>query len=238
MSTLTGDVGGTALGPDGQTALVGTERDTLNQVAAPLSPSPTVTSLDVGRFADEGGEGYEVFTDRVAMTPNGTAGLATADWPGAIALKRSGTTWRVNTSVQSSGLNQVTQAPSPPSPSATPARWIEARTLTPGATLYDGVTISATTGADGHYVGLLMDAQDHTVAVVTGLGTSAAKVSGTVTDDTNIVDSGEDGFYGFDDTGNGGMSFSPTTATKAAVVTADGSGCSTSPTRRHRPWAR
>ncbi len=216
VTTLAGTVGGTALGPDGQTALVGTEGTTLNGVTAPLSPSPTVTSLDVSQFTGEGGPGYTVFTDGVAMTPDGTAGLATADSQGAIALKRTGTTWGVDTSVQSSGLNQAAQPHQP--------GWIEAPTLTPTATLYDGVTISATTGTDGHYVGLLMDATDHTVAVVTGLGTAAAKVSGTVSDATNIVSSGAHGFFGFGDYGNGGMSFSPTMATRAAVVTADGFG--------------
>src|SRR3984885_11859436 len=217
VTTLGGSVGGTALGPDGQTALVGTEGPTLNEVTAPLSTSPTVTSLDVSQFTDEGGPAFKVFTDGVAMTPDGTAGLATADSQGAIALKRTGTTWGVDTSVQSPGVNQASPTPQPHQPG-----WIEAPTLTPGATLYDGVTISATTGSDGHYVGLLMDAEDNTVAVVTGLGTSAAKVSGTVTDPTNIV--ALDGYYGFGDFGNGGMSFSPTTATKAAVVTANGFG--------------
>ena len=216
VTTLAGTVGGTALGPDGQTALVGTELGTLNEVTAPLSPSPTVTSLDVSQFTDEGGPGYSVFTDGVAMTPDGTAGLATADSQGAIALKRTGTTWGVDTSVQSSGLNQAAQPHQP--------GWIEAPTLTPTATLYDGVTISATTGTDGHYVGLLMDATDHTVAVVTGLGTAAAKVSGTMTDATNIVNAATNGYFGFGDFGNGGMSFSPTTATRAAVVTANGFG--------------
>ncbi len=222
VTTLAGEAVASALGPDGQTALVGTRGPTLNEVTAPLSPSPTVTSLAVGQFTDEGGPGYTVFTDGVAITPDGTAGLATADSQGAIALKRTGTTWGVDTSVQSPGLNQGDPAAVPPvPPQPHQPGWIEAPTLTPSATLYDGVTISATTGADGHYVGLLMDAQDSTVAVVTGLGTSAAKVSGTLTDATNITDSG---YYGFDDFGNGGMSFSPTTATKAAVVTANGFG--------------
>ena len=216
VTTLAGSASGTALSPDGQTGLVGTGGTTLNQVTAPLSPSPTVTSLDVSQFTGEGGSGYTVFTFGVAITPDGTAGLATADSQGAIALKRTGTTWGVDTSVQSPGLNQADQPHQP--------GWIEAPTLTPSATLYDGVTISATTGADGHYVGLLMDAEDNTVAVVTGLGTSAAKISGTVTDATNIVDSGHGGYFDFDDFGNGGMSFSPTTATKAAVVTANGFG--------------
>ena len=216
VSTLAGTVGGTALGPDGQTALVGTESPTLNGVTAPLSPSPTVTSLNVSQFTAEGGSGYTVFTDGVAITPDGTAGLATADSQGAIALKRTGTTWGVDTSVQAPGLNQAAQPHQP--------GWIEPPSLAPTATLYDGVTISATTGADGHYVGLLMDATDHTVAVVTGLGTAAAKVSGTVTDATNIVSSGSHGYFGFGDYGNGGMSFSPTRATAAAVVTADGFG--------------
>ena len=216
VTTLAGDVGGTALGPDGQSALVGTESDALNEVTAPLSPSPTVTSLDVSQFTSEGGPTYEVFTDGVAMTPDGTAGLTTADSQGAIALNRTGTTWGVDTSVQSPGTNQHVP-PQPHQPG-----WIEAPTLTPSATTYDGVTISATTGTGGHYVGMLMDAEDHTVAVVTGLGTSAAMVSGTVTDATNIVE--DHGYYGFGDFGNGGMSFSPTTATKAAVVTANGFG--------------
>ncbi len=225
VTTLAGVVGGTALGPDGHTALVGTESPTLNEVTAPLSPSPTVTSLAVGQFTNEGGSGYTVFTDGVAMTPDGTAGLATADSQGAIALKRTGTTWGVDTSVQSPGLNQGNPGAVPPiPPQPHQPGWIEAPTLTPTATLYDGVTISATTGTDGHYVGLLMDAADHTVAVVTGLGTSAAKVSGTVTDNINIVNAASHGFYGNGDYGNGGMSFSPTTATKAAVVTANGFG--------------
>ena len=115
VTTLAGVVGGTALGPDGQTGLVGTEGPTLNGVTAPLSPSPTVTSLDVSQFTNEGGTGFTVFTDGVAMTPDGTAGLATADSQGAIALKRTGTTWGVDTSVQSPGLNQGDPAALPPS---------------------------------------------------------------------------------------------------------------------------
>ena len=55
VTTLGGSVGGTALGPDGQTALVGTEGHTLNEVSAPLSTSPTVTSLDVANSPTKGG---------------------------------------------------------------------------------------------------------------------------------------------------------------------------------------
>jgi len=208
---------GSAFGPDGHTALVSTNANTIDQLTNPLSSSPTVTTLNVGQFSGEGGPSYTVYTEGVAITPDGTAGLATADSQGVIALKRTGTTWGVDTSVQSPGLNQAGHPHQP--------GWIEAPTIPAGATLYNGVTISATTGVDGHYVGLLMDAQDNTVAVVTGVGASAVKVSGTVTDATNIADDDNGGYYStFDDYGNGGMSFSPTTATQAAVVTTGGFG--------------
>ncbi len=221
VTTPGGSVLGSAIGPDGHTALVATGTGTLDQLTNPLSPSPTVTSIDVSQFVDEGGSGYGSYTYGVAIAPDGTAGLATADSQGAIALKRTGTTWGVDTSVQAPGLNQGDASAVPPvPPQPHPPGWIEAPTLTPAATTYDGVTISATTGADGHYVGLLIDAEQHTVAVVTGLGTSGAKVAGTLTDATNI----QDAYDGFGDYGNGGMSFSPTTATKAAVVTPPGFG--------------
>ena len=210
--TTGGDpVAGSAIGPDGHTALVALNNASVSQLTNPLAASPAVTNINLGQFIDEGGPDYNVYTDGVAITPDGTAALATADSQGAIALKRTGTTWAVDSSVQSSGLNQ---AGNPHQPG-----WIEAPSAA-GDTLYDGVTISATTGADGHYVGLLMDANDGSVAVVTGLGTSAAKVAGTLNDSTNI----QYDYNGFDDWGNGGMSFSPTTATKAAVVTATGFG--------------
>ncbi len=210
-----GEAAGSAMGPEGRTALVATTGDTISQVNDPLTPSPTVTSLDVGQFTGEGGSTYHVYVDGVAIAPNSTVGLATADEQGVIALKRTGATWGVDTSVQSPGLNQ---AGNPHQPG-----WIEAPPIANDANnVYDGVTISATTGADGNYLGLLMDGESSTVAVVTGLGSSAAKVSGLLTDTTNI--GGDESFYDYSDWGNGGMSFSPTTATQAAVVTKDGFG--------------
>ena len=204
------DAVGTSIAPDGASALTATATSTIGVITNPLAPAPSVSSLNVGQFTGEGGATYHVFVDGVAVTPDGKAGLATADSQGAIALTHAGGTWAVDTSVQSSGLNQAGNPHQ--------AGWIEAPTIGAGATTYDGVTISGTKGAGGHYVGLLMDASDHTVAVVTGLGTSGAAVSGTVTDPTNIG-------YGYNlhaDFGNGGMAFSPTTADRAVVVTTNG----------------
>ena len=207
-------VTGTATTSDGAATLVSTGNGFLTVIGAPGSASPTVNSaIDVSQFTGEGGPGYNVYTYGVALTPDGTAGLATADSQGAIALTRQGNSFAVDASVQSPGLNQ---AGSPHQPG-----WIEAPTTSPTASLFDGVVISQTKGNDGHYRGLLMDAQDSTIAVVTGLGTSGAKVAGEVTDPA-IVDNSTMGYQGNDDWGTGGMAFSPTNADWAVTVTQNG----------------
>ena len=209
--THTGSItAGSAISPDGTNGLVGTANGDLWPVSNPLG-SPTIgPALDVSQFTGEGGAGFSVFTDGVAIAPDGTAGLATADSQGAMALTHSSGSWAVDTSVQSPGLNE---AGNPHQPG-----WVRAPTIAADATLYDGVVISQTKDAGGHYVGLLMDAHDSTVAVVTGLGTAGTKVSGTATDSTNIGL----GYGGGHDYGTGGMAFSPTSAARAVVVTTNG----------------
>jgi hypothetical protein len=204
------DTAASAISPDGTNGLVATDDQFLFPVSSPLSSPAIGTALDVSQFSGEGGSGYAVFTEAVAITPDGRAGLATADSQGAIALTHASGSWAVDTSVQASGLNQAGHPHQP--------GWILAPTISANATLYDGAVISQTGDAGGHYVGLLMDAHDKTVAVVTGLGTSAAKVTGTATDTTNIGL----GYDGSEDYGTGGMAFSPASASRAAVVTKNG----------------
>ena len=201
---------GSAIAPDGTNGLVGTNDGDLWPVSNPLSSPVIGPALDVSQFTGEGGSGFNVFTDGVAIAPDGTAGLATADSQGAIALTHSSGSWAVDTSVQSPGLNE---AGNPHQPG-----WVRAPTIAADAIFYDGVVISQTKDAGGHYVGLLMDASDSTVAVVTGLGTSGTKVAGTATDTTNITFA----YNGNDDWGTGGMAFSPASASRAVVVTKNG----------------
>ncbi|HLN18247.1 MAG TPA: hypothetical protein VK277_16020 [Acidimicrobiales bacterium] len=206
-------VAGSAIAPDGSLALVGEAGNMIPVIEDPLSASPSVgTPVDVSQFTGEGGAMFNVFTDAVAITPDGQAGLATADSQGAIALMHSASGWTVDSRVQAPGTNQAGHAHAP--------GWILAPHTSANATTYDGVTISNRKGSDGDYVGLLMDASDHTVAVVTGLGTAGATVAGLLTDTTNITH----GYNGFNDYGNGGMAFSPTTANAAVVVTRNGFG--------------
>jgi hypothetical protein len=212
-------VAGSAIGPEGRSALVATSGGNLERIADPLSANPTTSSLDLSQFDAEGASFYTAQAEGVAIAPDGTAGLATVESEGAVALTRASGTWQVDTSVQSPGLNQASPTPQPHQPG-----WIEVPSAMTAASNFNGVVISSTKAADGHYLGLLMDAFGSTVAVVTGVGTSGAKVSGTLTDATQFQDNGVVGYGGLGDYGNGGMAFSPTTATKAAVVTLNGFG--------------
>ena len=197
---------GSAIAPDGSVALEATKSGTIDVITSPLTSPTAGTPIDVSNFTAEGGSGYHSYNDGVAITPDGKAGLATADSQGAIALVRSGSTYVVNTAVQSPGLNQAGQPHQP--------GWIEA----PGnATTYDGVVISQSEVASGNYVGLLMDASDNTIAVVTGVGSPYVKVAGTVSDPMFAY-----GYNGSSDYGTGGMAFSPTTTTRAVTVTRTG----------------
>jgi hypothetical protein len=204
-----GTPSGSAVTPDGAVGLVAESNGTLQTVLAPATAPAVGTTINVSQFIDEGAVGFGVFTSGVALTPDGTAGLATADSQGAIALVRQGNTFAVDTRVQSPGVNSAGSAHLP--------GWVSAPadgTPVFGHNLYDGVTVSQSPGADGQPVGLLIDRSNHTVVVVTGVGTAGVKSTGSITDAslTNLVGS----------LGNGVTSFSPTTALHAVVGTATG----------------
>ena len=204
---------GTAISPDGLSALVGTNVGSVSVVTNPLASAPSVQSITTAQFVDEGSAGFHSFAEGVAITPDGTAGLATADEQGAIVLTHSASgAWSVNSGVQSPGLNQ---AGNPHQPG-----WI----ADPSGSnkTYDGVVISPTKGGDGHYVGLLIDASHGTIATVTGVGSSAVAIGGTVTN--GLIRAGATAYNGNNDYGNGGMAFSSSSSTKAVVVTTTGFG--------------
>jgi hypothetical protein len=185
---------GTAVSPDGTVGLVATLDNFIDVINDP-GPGAPVTPVDVSGLASVTDTTIE--TSGVAITPDGSQGLVAVGGDGVGILAPSGDSYALH-------VNGSIFAPSP------------TQTGT-----YDGVVISPTKGADGHYVALLMDASHSTVGVVTGVGTVSPQFVGTVTN-PSIQDTGTIGYQGTDDFGTGGMAFSPTTATKAVVVTVDG----------------
>ncbi len=206
-------VAGSAISPDGSDALVATNTASVAVVKDPLTSPTLETSVDISQFTGEGEQTYGAYSDGVAITPDGQAGLSSADSQGAIALTHAGGHWAVDASVHSPGLNQ---AGNPHQPGWIDAPTTGTPTTTANATIYNGVAISQTTGADGHYVGLIRSGESSTIAVITGVGASSAAVAGTLTDTTNLLH--------FADRGNGAMAFSPTTADRAVVATTTGFG--------------
>ena len=65
---------GTAISPDGQSALVGTNVASLSVVTNPLASAPSVQSIMTNQFVNEGGVGFAPFVEGVAITPDGTSG--------------------------------------------------------------------------------------------------------------------------------------------------------------------
>ncbi|HVX23290.1 MAG TPA: hypothetical protein VHB02_18255 [Acidimicrobiales bacterium] len=206
------EINGSAIAPDGESALLSTDTGLVAVVNSPLTTPSVAAPINLSKFTGEGGPTYNAFSYSVAITPEGQTALVSLDSQGVAALTHASGSWAVDTGVQSPGTNQAGDPHQPgwvraPTTTATP-------TTTTNTTLYDSVVISRTTGADGHYVGLALDQDDEAVAAITGVGTSGVKFAGV------LADPGVGGALG--DRGNGGMAFSPTTATKAVVPTADG----------------
>ncbi|MCZ7527464.1 MAG: hypothetical protein M5U14_14410 [Acidimicrobiia bacterium] len=201
---------GSAVAPDGQSALVVGRCDadrTVEVIRDPGTTSATPgTPIDISAFIAEGGPTFDVFGSGVALSGDGQVGLVAIDSRGVVVLKRNADgTYAVDTSVQSAGTREDGQ-PHPPG---------FLRSASANMTLTDGVVISPAPLADGSFLGVghgsTQDSSTVAVQVYTGLG--KAPTAGTVLTDVRLR-SGDDG--------NGGMAFSPTDPTRVVVVTTDG----------------
>jgi hypothetical protein len=81
---------------------------------------------------------------------------------------------------------------------------------------FNGTTISS----GGNPLGLVVDGTNGVIGVINGLDTANPTWSGSITSLAGDLTSNQN----WDDVGNGGMSFSPSTATQAVIPTADGVG--------------
>jgi hypothetical protein len=208
-------VRGTAVTPDGALALSVGYGTHLESVSNPRTAPAVGPSLDLSQFSVESDPLFTTKTSGVSLTPDGRYGLVGIGAPGLVAIARNGASYAVDTRVHSAGTNRLGNPHT--------AGFVTVPTVGDGADSYDGTVISDTPASNGHYLGLTIDAGVGTVAVITGVGTSGAAMSGflqssTICDRPTATCYGGIG-YGY---GNGGMAFSPTTATKAVIATNNG----------------
>jgi hypothetical protein len=196
----------TAISPLGTTALVCRDSTTMRQLNHVTTIPKAGPVLDFGQFAAEGASNYTSYTEGAAAGEK-FALVALAE-QGVVQLRRTSGPWRIDQRVQSPG---VSEAGTPHAPG-----FIRIPTVGPtaGAT-YDGVVVSSVPLKNGKYLGLAIDRTTKTLTVIDGVGTSHPKVAGQLTSD-------ELGKLEGADEGNGGMAFSPATATRAVIATPSG----------------
>jgi hypothetical protein len=160
--------------------------------------------VNLNAFNGEGGSDYHFYSDGAAI--RGDSALVASDSQGVAQLIWKSGGWRVDTRVHF--------------PGRTDAGFARARGFIhfPGsATNYDSVVISPTALRNGKYVGVSVDRDDHTLAVIDGVGTAKPRVA--LLSDAAL---GEGSGSFRPDEGSGGVAFSPATPTRAVVTTLDG----------------
>jgi hypothetical protein len=169
------------------------------------APALQGTPIDASGFTGEGGSGYGFFCDGNAV--HGSFGLATGDSQGLLQLARKNGTWKVDTRVQSPGLNEANQ----------PHKhgWINfPNALTGVATEFNNVVIAPRPLANGKFLAVAIDRSDQTLVVVTGVGTAtphaAGVLSGAALANLTVND------------GNTGIAFLPSSPNRAVIVTKTG----------------
>jgi hypothetical protein len=204
-STFGSDDPSTAISPSGSTALVARDNQSMLSISNLRTDPGSATPLGFAQFIGEGGPTFGVFTDGVAMS--NTAALVTLDEDGVVQLRDTAQGWAIDARVHSSGLSDLH------SPHA--AGFIAFPSNTADANIYSGVAISRVPLANGKYLGLAIDREAKSLAVIEGVGTAKPKVVGQLTaSGLGDLDGG--------DAGNDGMAFSPATASRAVIATPDG----------------
>jgi hypothetical protein len=205
LSGATSDVEGTAITGSGNSALVGDDDGNVFPVKH-LRTDPTYrTPIDLSAFTGEGGSGYNFYSEGVAIGHH--FALVGSDSQGIVQLLRSGASWKIDTRVQSSGLNA---AGNPHLPG-----FIAFPTTTPtAATEYNSVVIAPRALPNGKYLAVSIDRSDNTLAVIEGVGTATPTVTSTLTDPSLAGNN--------DETGTSDMTFVPTSSDRVVLGTPTG----------------
>jgi putative Ig domain-containing protein len=203
--TFGSDDPSTAISPSGTTALVARDNESMLSISNLLTDPGAATPLGFAQFIGEGGVAFNPFTSGVAMS--NTSALVTLTEDGVVQLRDTARGWAIDGRVHSAGLSSL-HAPHA-------AGFIAVPPNAAGAAVYSGVAVSRVPLANGEYLGLAIDRDAKSLAVIEGVGTAKPKVVGQLTT------SGLGDLDGSSD-GNGGMVFSPATATRAVIATPNG----------------
>jgi hypothetical protein len=195
-----------SIDPSGTSAVVGEDSSDLLPLTNLASGGKPGTPVSLAQFNGEGQTGYGVFTEGVALGPK--FGLVAVAEQGAVQIRQVAGKWRVDGRVHSPGQSSLAEPHRPGFIAATAPEGDSNVT-------YDGAVVSKVPLRNGKYLGLIIDRDNKLLAVVSGVGTPTARVVWTLTDPT--LEGTE-----ASDEANGGVAFSPATATRAVVLTSTG----------------
>jgi hypothetical protein len=204
-STFGSDDPSTAISPSGTTALVARDNESMLSISNLRTDPGVATPLGFAQFIGEGGLDFDPFTSGVAMS--NTSALVALTEDGVVQLRDTARGWAIDGRVHSAGQSSI-HAPHAAGFIAIPPNAVD-------AAVYSGVAVSRVPLANGKYLGLAIDRDAKSLAVIEGVGTAKPKVVGQLTT------SGLGDLDGPSD-GNAGMAFSPATATRAVIATPNG----------------
>ena len=197
-------IDGTAIDATGSKALVASDVSATTVFSGVRTRPKLTGQVNLNAFNGEGGAGYHFYSEGVAI--RGDSALVASDSRGVAQLIWKHGAWHIDTRVHF--------------PGRTDAGFARARgfiAFPKAASEYDNVVISPTSLRTGKYVGLSADREDHTLAVIDGVGTAKPRVA--VVTNANLAFGSTD----FEpDQGSGGLAFSPATPTRAVVTTSTG----------------